>query len=170
MKRVLLLNSTYVPLNFITVERAIRLLLKSRVEIVVLGDGNPSTWDEKWSTTRLSFDVPATLRLLNRASFQKKSPRFRKLALFNRDGWRCQYCDKCLSKDTATVDHVMPSSRGGKTSWHNCVAACKPCNKKKANNTPEEAKMRLLKQPSDPLPTHFWEVSCWHPDWEFFMV
>jgi 5-methylcytosine-specific restriction endonuclease McrA len=74
-----------------------------------------------------------------------------------------------LNWGTITVDHVMPECRGGPTTWLNCVAACKACNNRKDQCTPEEAGMKLLKKPSHPTALHFWDAArsdSWHVDWD----
>ena len=173
MKRVLLLNSSWEALNFISEERAMRLLLKDRAEVINNMQGKRSIWQGTFFTTpTVKIEVPATLRLLTRVNRRWKPPRFRKKVLFNRDGWQCQDCGLKLLWNTATLDHVMPSSRGGPTSWSNCAASCKPCNKKKANRTPEEAGMKLTNVPRAPSALHFWDISkssVFHPDWEMFI-
>lgn len=172
MKRALLLNQTFEPLHFISDMDAITLFYKGRAEIVSGMDGSPSVWDETFNSPSTVIHVPATMRLLKRVNKKWKPPRFRKKVLFNRDNWACQFCNVKLNWDDITIDHVMPSSRGGLTTWQNCVAACKPCNKRKANRTPEEAGMRLRKQPGMPSSLHFWDAmksSVWHPDWETYL-
>lgn len=172
MKRALLLNSDYTPLHFVSDLDAITLFYKGRVEVVAGVDGTPSEWDETFRSPSTSIRIPATLRLLKRVNKKWKQPRFRKKVLFNRDSWRCQFCSEKLNWENITIDHVMPSSRGGATSWLNCVSACKPCNKRKANKTPEEASMRLLKRPATPTSLHFWDAmrsSVWHADWDVFL-
>lgn len=174
MKRVLLLNSSWEALNFISDERAIRLMIKGRAEVVTNMEGKRSVWsDAHFATPSTKIEVPATLRLSKRVNRRWKPPRFRKKVLFNRDGWTCQYCGEKLNWDTIEVEHIMPTSRGGLTTWANCVAACKPCNKGKANMTPEEAGMKLLSVPQNPNALHFWDLgrsAAWHPDWETFIV
>ena len=171
MKKALLLNSDWSPLNFVSGVRALNLLIRGRAEVITLGE-RPSFWDDKLTTTTQSFDVPATLRLVERVNRRySTSPKFRKWALFNRDGWQCQYCGLSLSGDNITIDHVLPRSRGGPTTWRNCVASCKRCNIRKGSMLPNEAGMQLRKSPSEPKMFHFWESgqSGWHPDWRFFL-
>jgi len=178
MKRALLLNADWSPLHFITDVKAINLLLKGRAEVIEFQHDNssspsPSLWDDSFTYVNGSIQVPATLRLLRRVNRRWKAPRFRKKVLFNRDNWSCQYCSAQLTWESITIDHVLPSSRGGSTSWNNCVVACKPCNKHKANKTPEEAGMRLLKQPATPSSLHFWDAlrsDAWHDDWHAFIA
>jgi len=174
MRRVLLLNSSYEPLSFISDERAFRLVLKHRAEIVTNYYGKPSVWhDLEFKSPNMIFVVPATVRLTHFVVRKWRAPRFRKKVLFNRDNWQCQYCKKDLDWSDATIDHVLPKSRGGVTSWLNCVTSCKSCNKMKANQTPDEAKMLLLNKPALPTPLHFWDVMRsrhWHDDWDDFLM
>lgn len=173
MKRALLLNNDYTPLQFISDCDAIILFYKGRAEVVPGADGTPSEWDEVFSSPSTSIRVPATMRLKNRRVIKKlKPPKFRKKVLFNRDSWKCQFCGAPLTWESVTIDHVHPSSRGGPTSWLNCVTACKPCNRRKANKTPEEAGMKLLSQPSTPSSLHFWDLgraNSFHPDWDIYI-
>jgi len=80
---------------------------------------------------------------------------FTKFNVFLRDDFRCQYCAKKFPASDLTYEHVFPKSRGGKAVWDNIAAACQPCNEKKDNRTPEEAKMRLLRTPYEPT---VWEI------------
>ena len=173
MKRALLLNSDYSPLHFVSDEEAIILFYKGRAEVIASPvTGKPSEWDEVWSSPSTSIAVPATLRVLKRVNKRWKPPRFRKKVLFNRDGWKCQYCGCKLGWTTITIDHVMPQARGGPTSWLNCVSACRPCNRRKDCKTPDEANMKLLKKPANPTPLHFWDAlrsDSWHEDWDVFI-
>lgn len=173
MKRALLLNADWTPLHFVTDVKAIYLVLKERAEVIALADGQPSLWSESFTTPNITIALPATLRLFNRVNKKWKPPRFRKKVLFNRDNWQCQYCGVELTWESVSIDHVLPSSRGGQTSWHNCVASCKPCNRKKGDSTPEEASMHLHVKPALPKAMHFWDAmrsNSWHPDWNHFIV
>jgi 5-methylcytosine-specific restriction endonuclease McrA len=172
MKRALLLNADYTPLHFISDFDAITLFYKGRAEVIFGLDGARSEWDETFCSPSTTIRVPATMRLLKRVNKKWKQPRFRKKVLFNRDNWECQYCSTKLNWENITIDHVMPSSRGGTTSWLNCVAACKPCNKRKANYTPDEANMPLLKKSAVPSALHFWDAmrsNSWHEDWNTYV-
>ena len=172
LKRVLLLNSDYSPLHFISDIDAITLFYKGRAEVVCGIDGDLSEWDEVYSSPSTSIRVPATMRVIKRVHRKWRQPRFRKRVLFNRDNWRCQYCNTPLVAKTVTIEHVLPSSRGGHTSWTNCVTACKPCNRKKGSKTPEEAGMKLLSKPVTPSAMDFWDAmksNVWHKDWDLFL-
>lgn len=171
MKRVLLLNADWSPLNFVSSIRALNLLFKGRAELIFMSE-KPSVWGEKINTSSRSFEVPATLRLVERVNRKYTAPRFRKWVLFNRDEWQCQYCGVSLDVRSVTIDHVIPRSKGGATSWKNCVASCKKCNWRKGSKTLAEAGMQLRKNPIEPKITHFWESdqqNVWHPDWSSFL-
>lgn len=172
MNQALLLNSDWTPLNFVSSVRALSLLFKGRAELIAVGDG-PSVWPEGLTTPTTCYEAPATIRLLRRIPKSWPVPRFRKRVLFNRDGWKCQYCGTGLDWRSVTIDHVVPRAYGGATSWKNCVTSCKRCNTAKGSKTPTEAGMKLIKQPSEPNVQHFWEVhevnrKSWHPDWHIF--
>jgi len=171
--RALLLNADYTPLRFISDVEAVIHFYKGTAEVVYGLDGKPAVWNgEFFRSPSTAIEVPATMRLINRINKKWKPPRFRKRVLFNRDNWRCQYCGTKLTAATVELEHVMPSSRGGKTTWHNCVAACHACNKRKANKTPDEAGMPLARKPSAPSATHFWDAmksSHWHDSWESYI-
>ena len=95
------------------------------------------------------FALPAVIRLavfirkpfLDRVAFNKKN-------ILRRDGYTCQYCSR--RGERLTVDHIVPRSRGGETSWTNVVAACLRCNLKKGNRLPDEVGMRLSREPVHP--------------------
>lgn len=172
MKRALLLNADFTPIRFISEFDAITLLYLKKVVVVDMGDSRPSEWNEVIRSPSTTIKIPATLRLVKRVNRRQRLPRFKRRILFNRDDWKCQYCTVRLDGDEATIDHVMPTSRGGRTTWLNCVTACKRCNKHKAARTPEEAGMNLVKKPVAPTPVHYWDSSrssSWHPDWDEFL-
>jgi 5-methylcytosine-specific restriction endonuclease McrA len=174
MKRALLLNSNGEPLQFIDGARAIKLMLKGRAEVASGIMGEPSVWEDVVTSPSCGFRLPAVLRLKFYVTkkFHKKPPRFQKKVLFNRDSWSCQYCGIELCYALITVDHILPASRGGSTTWRNCVAACKKCNNGKGDKTPEEAGMRLLRQPTEPSTLHYWDLNkstAWHDDWRLFV-
>ncbi len=169
-------------MHFLSDWRAVRLLMpdihgKIRADIVHdFQTGEACVWDEAFTSPGANpgdplkeTAIPATLRLRKYVHKRWKPPRFRKKVLFNRDGWKCQYCGVKLTYSNIEVEHVMPQSRGGPTSWLNCVSACHNCNKRKDNKTPEEAGMPLLRKPANPTPLHFWDAmkaDCWHDSWE----
>lgn len=96
---------------------------------------------------------------------------FSRQALYRRDGYRCQYCGAHPGAEGLTIDHVMPRSRGGPTSWENCVAACGECNRTKADRTPGEAGMRLRTRPVRPRWSAVMRVprGQFRPSWASFV-
>jgi len=94
--------------------------------------------------------VPAVIVLSRFAKVPKRRPKFSARAIWARDGGRCQYTGASLRPSEGNIDHVLPSSRGGKTSWENCVLASKDVNSRKADRLPEEVGLRLIKPPTAP--------------------
>src|SRR5919201_5530569 len=139
---VLLLTNPWDPRHFTNPRRAITLLLAGKAESV---EGSPRVIR---SPSR-AFPLPAVIRLavyirkpfLDRVAFNKKN-------ILRRDGYTCQYCNR--RGERLTVDHVVPRSRGGDTTWTNVVAACLRCNLKKGNRLLDDAGMRLLREPVHP--------------------
>jgi 5-methylcytosine-specific restriction endonuclease McrA len=171
MNKALLLNADYSPLHFVSNVRAFVMVHKGKAEIIDVS-GKLSTWDSTIKTSGSEIQSPATIRLLNRINRKWFAPRFRKSAIYSRDDWTCQYCGEGLNKHNATIDHVMPRAKGGLTSWKNCVASCKNCNRIKACRTPQEANMPLMSQPFEPKRIHLWDSTRsthWHEDWSVFI-
>ena len=137
---VLVLNASYEYLNVTSIRRAVSLVIKKKAEIVEAVHGRVIG-----GATR-RFGLPSVVRMLYyiRRPF-KEVPLTRKNILL-RDRNVCQYC----SRNGDTVDHVYPRSRGGVDSWENCVCACSHCNRRKNNQTPDEAGMKLLSRPRKP--------------------
>lgn len=136
------LNADYQFINFVHWTRAMSLLHKARVEVVKYSDVIIRTCNEE-------FQVPAVIRLMKlvRLVYKREVP-FSKRSVFVRDKYRCQYCgEKCSHP---TIDHIIPQSMAGKSTWENCVACCKKCNTKKGCKTMKEAHMFLLKRPVQP--------------------
>jgi 5-methylcytosine-specific restriction endonuclease McrA len=144
MQRVLVLNATYEPLSIISVQRAVVLLLKEKAELV-------EATAERLHASYTSVPVPLVIRLVYYVRIPHPvvlAPTRRSVAL--RDNFTCQYCGSTPGRGLLTLDHVLPRSRGGQTSWENVVAACRACNMRKGNRTPDEAHMALRKPPGRP--------------------
>jgi 5-methylcytosine-specific restriction endonuclease McrA len=149
--RVLVLNATYEPINVCTVRRAVVLLLKDKAEVI-----EHAEWDLRSASH--TIHRPVVIRLVTYVRIPRDTHR-RKItrrAVFARDGWTCQYCG---SRSNLTVDHVIPKSKGGGSSWDNIVASCAPCNRRKGDALPRQAGMRLVKQPKTPNPNVFIHVA-----------
>lgn len=143
MEDALLLNSSYEPIKVISWRRAITLFFTGKVEVV-------EEYDREIRSVSIAVKAPSVVRLLKYARVGTRKPPLSRLNILARDDFRCQYCLKDLPHKEATLDHVMPRSRGGKTSWNNVVSACGPCNRRKGGRTPKEARMNLFKPPVEP--------------------
>jgi len=137
---VLVLNATYEPINVCGARRALVLVLK----------GVASTEEESrhyFHSPSLALPVPSVIRLLEyrRIPFQGRALSRKNILL--RDRNTCQFCARVFPASDLTLDHIVPRSRGGDSTWENLVACCHPCNNKKGDRLPEEAGMRLLRRP-----------------------
>ena len=141
--RTLVLDSTYFPVRIVNWQKAMILLLTGRAEMVTEYN------DRRIMGVSNSFSLPKILRLYARHKSDRKV-KFSRHNVFWRDSFKCQYCYKIHSGTQLTIDHVLPQSRGGKTTWENVVSACAPCNTKKGNKLPHEANMKLYKKPAQP--------------------
>ncbi len=141
--RTLVLDSTYFPVRIVSWQKAMILLFTGRAEMVT------QYKERKIMGVTENFTLPKILRLFSRHKSEKKV-RFSRHNVFWRDAFTCQYCHVKHSTSQLTIDHVLPQSRGGKTSWENVVSACSPCNTRKGNKLPHEANMKLLKRPVQP--------------------
>jgi len=101
-------------------------------------------------TANGSIRVPTVVVLCRYAKVPMHRPKLCSKNIWLRDGGICQYTGKALQPDEGNIDHVIPQSRGGATSWENCVLSAKPVNSKKADRTPKEAGLKLLKPPIQP--------------------
>jgi 5-methylcytosine-specific restriction endonuclease McrA len=149
--RVLVLNATFEPINVCTVRRAAVLLLKERAEVVEHG-----SWELR--AENLTLPRPVVIRLVSYVRIPRDTHR-RKItrrAVFARDRWTCQYCG---SRSNLTVDHVVPRSKGGASTWENIVASCAPCNRRKGNALPRQVGMHLRRRPHVPGPQVFIHVA-----------
>ena len=155
--KVLVLSTGYEPLFKTCWKRAISAVLSGRAEIVEI---HKTLWIGTASgkiecPTKVRFTTGVIASKIRNLSNKKNRPT--KKALWHRDEGVCQYCSKTVSIGTATLDHVVPKSRGGGHTWENLVIACAKCNGKKGSRLLEECNMKLLTNPVPPnggyLPT-----------------
>jgi len=147
----LLLGQSYEPLARVSWRRAMTLWVSGRVEIL---EEYP---DRPIRTVRAVFPTPAVIRFYRSVRRHRPALRYSRDHVYARDAGRCQYCASALTRRECTYDHIVPRSRGGQTRWENIVLACRPCNQRKGNRTPVEARMRLLVAPRPPRPAaDFW--------------
>ena len=144
---VLVLNQNYQPLNICSVRRAIVLMGRGKAELIINGRG-------EIRSSSAAFPMPSVVRLYYMVKKPMVKRRLSRQALFYRDNFTCQYCG--ISTRKLTIDHIQPRSRNGKHVWENVVSACRTCNHNKAEKTPGEAQMTLLRKPLAPKPNPYY--------------
>ncbi len=158
---VLLLNASYEPLAVVSWKRAMTLILTGRAELVTQDDDRVLR-----SAGGTEFPFPDVVRLLRMVSFagmrDPSGVAFSKAALRARDGGRCQVSDCDERGDT--IDHLVPSSRGGDTSWHNCVLMCRVHNATKDDRTLDEMGWSLKQRPT--VPSGRLVLASRRPEWD----
>lgn len=145
--QVILENVTGDTLALLSMRRAVVLLLKGKATLV------EADVERKIRSAERELDYPLVIRLVKYVWIPFPRLALSRKGVLMRDGDVCQYagCRKTINKrNQITIDHVIPRSRGGDHSWENVVAACYSCNNHKANRTPEEAGMRLVRKPFTP--------------------
>lgn len=144
-KKVLLLNASEEVISFIDWKKAVNLLYSGKAR-------KPFNYNGEYEirTSCGIFRLPFAIALIEYVRIPYKKARLTRENVFRRDKFLCQYCGCGLNATNATLDHVLPVSRGGKDSWENLVASCKKCNSKKSNRTPKEAGMKTLNNPAPP--------------------
>lgn len=148
-RRALLLNSSYEPMLVLNWQKALILWFQDKVEVLEFHD-------LYICTVKTQFRLPSVVKLKNYVRPRRNGTvRFSRENVYIRDEFTCQYCGKKEAAKSLTLDHVIPASQSGPKTWGNVVTACKKCNQTKANRTPKQAKMPLLKEPCMPswLPT-----------------
>jgi 5-methylcytosine-specific restriction endonuclease McrA len=158
----LVLNRNWQPVNVATVARALVLLWNESARVVDPADYQLYTWAD-WSrlapradepvirTIRQRLRVPEVIALTGYDRLSTAAVTFSRRNIFKRDHFTCQYCGVQPGPEELTIDHVLPRSKGGTSTWENCVLACLDCNKRKDDRTPEKAGMKLRKPPVRPV-------------------
>ena len=167
---VLVLNRFYMAVRVINVRRAFTLLYRNCAEVIENEYGQYASYDfDSWcelsqltclekhegedyiQTANSELRVPRILRLTRFDRMPAQTLRFSRKNLFARDDHTCQYCGKSEPVHKLSLDHVIPRSYGGPTTWENIVCCCLRCNNRKGGRTPQEARMKLLTKPQKPL-------------------
>lgn len=164
MQRTLVLNATYEPIGVIHLHRAVVLVLDGRAETIEASD-------QQLRSPTIAVAAPLVIRLLNVVrAVRHAGARMSRRGVFVRDQHTCAYCGR--QRNDLTLDHVVPRSRGGRSSWDNLVTSCAPCNTRKADRTPAEAGMPLRYQPTAPRGLAAFEVlfHSLHPTWETYLA
>ncbi len=156
----LILNRNWQPVTFVPVQTAIVNVMRDMASVLDVQDYLLLTFEEWAELGRKSDRVIHTPNMVIAApevvvckKYGERPPRrvvFNRPNLYRRDQFTCQYCGVQLPASDLQMEHVFPRSRGGPTSWENCVAACDSCNSRKADKTPDEAGMRLKSEPVKP--------------------
>ncbi len=182
--QVLVLNRSYLPIHITTVRRAFILLYQGFARAV---DHQFDTFDFKsWSELSAAAQdetiglidrmvrVPRVILLTTYDRIPKRHVRFSRHNIFLRDGNTCQFCGKLFKRSNLNLDHVIPRSQGGKTTWENVVTSCLPCNHRKGGKGPTEVGMKLLRKPNRPRWTPFidfsWKQIKYHEWKPFFNI
>lgn len=161
--KVLVLNRSYLPVHITSVRRALSLLYQDVAHAV---DREYRTFDfATWSAlgpgveaiglVNAAIQVPRVILLRSYDRMPRRHVRFSRFNVFLRDQNRCQYCARQFPRAELNLDHVLPRSRGGASIWENVVCSCHRCNRVKGGRTPNEAGMRLLREPFRPQWTPF---------------
>jgi 5-methylcytosine-specific restriction endonuclease McrA len=171
---VLVLNKFYQAIRVVNVRRAFSLLCRDLAEVVHIetDEKGQSRWQnldfQSWQelsllkkefepdgfdwihTVRFQIAVPRIIRLLGYDKLPRQDVKFNRRNIYARDGSKCQYCGKKFPTTDLSLDHVVPKSQGGKTTWENIVCCCIKCNVKKGGRTPEQAHLHLITRPVKP--------------------
>lgn len=166
---VLVLNRFYMAIRVVNVRRAMTLLYRDCAEVIDTDDNQYVSYDfESWCelsqlaaiekqpgedylrAVDFELKVPRIVRLTRFDRMPAQTVRFNRKNLFARDDHRCQYCGKAEPMHKLSLDHVVPRSHGGATTWENIVCCCLRCNSRKGGRTPQQARMKLLTDPAKP--------------------
>ena len=168
-QRALVLNRSWAPISTTSVRRALVLVVRGAAGVVHPETFCVHSWDE-WvgdgsepSDTSvgprgaprvrgfgLAVPVPEVIALKHYDGYPVRGVAFTRRNVYRRDSYTCQYCGGRPGVEELTIDHVLPRSRGGASTWENCVTACRPCNARKANRLAEEIDLRLGRRPAAP--------------------
>lgn len=185
-QHVLVLNRLWQAVNVCTARRALTLLFQGHAQVVLNApDGSFRTYsfnewrdvpteadEETVHTISFRIRVPRVILLLVFDRLPKKEVKFTRHNIFERDRNQCQYCGGTFDRKDLNLDHVIPRDRGGPTSWENIVCSCIGCNTLKANRTPVEAGMQLVRKPKRPKWRPFVQINFTlqqHDSWKHFI-
>ena len=143
MEPTLLLSATYEPIKVIPWKKAITLFFLGKVDVI-------EKYNKLIHSPSISVSLPAVVKLHRYVKHMPRKVKFSRQNLYHRDNFTCQYCHKSHPANQLTYDHVVPRSRGGKTSWTNVVTACIRCNLKKGNKFLHQISFNLLHEPKEP--------------------
>lgn len=166
---VLALNRAWLPVDIITHKDCFRLLCKGHAKALETIDGTymMHTMDswldmhmheqyDRVNTVSMEIPIPEIIILTEYDKIPKRFVKFSKANLLIRDDFECAYCGCTLDSEDATIDHIIPKARGGKTDWENCIIACKKCNHIKGDSLPngQFKPKKKAKEPSHASPLY----------------
>ena len=189
--RVLVLNKHYMAVRIISVKRAFSLLCRQIAEVISIEEGTYSNHDfQSWcqvsqfrrdfepdahdwvATVNFHIAVPRIIRLLFYDRLPRTEVRLNRRNIFARDKNSCQYCGKGFPTSELSLDHIIPRSMGGISTWGNIVCACTQCNVRKGGRTPKQAGMKLITKPIRPKHNFLVHVHLGHQryhSWKQFL-
>ena len=160
--KTLKLDAAYRPIEIINGTEALIMCLIGKARTI-------ETYDKFIRSPSKIFKIPSVIVLCRVIKFRFSALHCNRKAIIIRDNNTCQYCQKSFSDKELTLDHILPKSRGGRKTWTNMVTACKKCNQKKGNKTPEEANMTLTKMPKKPKNNFFDSKSKIQQIWKDYL-
>ncbi len=183
---VLVLNKLFMAVHIISVRRAFILLCKDLAEVVTLEEGQFLTYDfDSWRevsefraknfraedddwvrTANSQIQVPRVIRLIAYDKMPKHTVKFNRRNIFARDNNQCQYCGRRFPTTELSLDHIVPRSQGGGSSWENIVCACVACNVRKGGRTPKQAHLTLIRKPEKPKRSPLLNLKLTHRKYE----
>jgi 5-methylcytosine-specific restriction endonuclease McrA len=186
---VLVLNRLYMAVHVVNVRRAFGLLCRELAEVINLEDGKFANYsfdswremselraemkqphDDWLRSVNFEIQVPRVIRLLVFDRLPKQKLHLNRRNVLARDGHVCQYCGRHFPTHLLSIDHVVPRSRGGETTWENVVCACLTCNVKKGGRTPREAHMKLTRPPIRPKRSPLLLLRLNNPKYECWQI
>ena len=168
---VLVINKVWRAIRVTDARRAFSLLFRDLAEVIRVDDGSYAAYDfASWAeisalkddydlepteyewvrTVRMHLAVPKVIRLLGYDRLPQQEVKLNRRNIFARDRNVCQFCGKSFPTQELSLDHVLPRSQGGTSTWENLVCCCVKCNAKKGGRTPAQAKMHLIREPVKP--------------------
>jgi 5-methylcytosine-specific restriction endonuclease McrA len=182
---VLVLNRSYMAVHVVGVRRAFSLLCRELAEVIHQENGQFANYDfdawrencddrvdikkphEDWiRAVNFEIQVPRIIRLLRYDRLPSRALRLNRHTVFARDEHHCQYCGHRFPTSELSLDHVIPKSRGGNTTWENVVCCCVRCNIRKGGRTPSEARMKLVAKPIRPKRSPLITLKLRNPKYE----
>lgn len=185
-RKVLVLNKSWSPIGIIPLEKALSKVFacykdgtpKAKI-IDPINDFASLTWDD-WSKLRpkndepliqavnANYRIPEVIQFIRYDKVPMQKVYYNRTNIYARDGNTCQYCKKKKPQKELSLDHVVPKCQGGLTTWENIVVCCLKCNSRKAGRTPEQANMKLMREPKKPLFNYF-DNQTFVKSWEQFL-